>query len=91
MTAAAGLDSASKLVCFLHKSGRGTSAKVGVTRNFELFAGELHPLSVTQDRFYSVDHLGQALLSVVRNWEMSAIQVFLLYINHSEFSCSVRY
>ena len=52
VTAAAGLDSASKR--FLHKSGRDTSAKVGVTRNFVLFAGELHPPSVTQDRFYTV-------------------------------------
>ena len=39
---------------------------------------------------HSVDHLGQAWLSIVRNWEMSAIQVFLLYINHSEFSWYIK-
>ena len=58
VTAAAGLDSASKLVLVvamvLHKSGRDTSAKVGVTRNFVVFDGELHPPSVTQDRCYTV-------------------------------------
>ena len=40
--------------------------------------------------FHSVDQLGQAWLSVVRNWEISAIQVFLLYINHSEFSLYIK-
>ena len=34
--------------------------------------------------------VGQAWLSVVRNWEMSAIQVFLLCINHSEFSWYIK-
>ena len=51
VTAAAGLDSAANLA---HKSGCDTSAKVGVTRIFVLFAGELHPLSVTPDIFYTV-------------------------------------
>ena len=57
VTAADGLDSASQQVrffFFLHKSGRGTCAKVGVTRNFVVSAGELHTPSVTQDRFYTV-------------------------------------
>ena len=35
---------------------------------------------------HSVDHLVQAWLLVVRNWEKSAIQVFLLYTVCSEFS-----
>ena len=68
---------------FLHKSGRGTSATVGVTRIFVLFAGELHPPSVTQDIFYT---LGTSL--AVRCPELGDVRysVFLLYINHSEFS-----
>ena len=37
-----------------------------------------------------MDHLGQAWLSLVQNWEMSAIQVFLLYINHSQFSWYIK-
>ena len=52
VTASAGLDSASKLAWFCTR--HGMSAKVGVTRNFVVFAGELHYNSITQDRFYTV-------------------------------------
>ena len=48
VTAAAGLDSASKLQEYvLYKSGHDTSEKVGVTRHLVVFAGELHPPFVT--------------------------------------------
>ena len=70
---------------FLHKSERGMRNKTG--NSWSLLESSTHrPDSVPQDRFYTVDHLGQAWPSVVRNREMSAIQVFLLYIKRSEFS-----
>ena len=83
VTAAAGLDLASKLNVFAQKwawheckSGRDQMLRWRAPPTVRNSGQILH----------SVDHLGQAWLSVVRNWELSAIQVFLLHINHSEFS-----
>ena len=88
VTAAAGLDSASKLVQYVFaQKWAWHECKSGRDQNFRALCWR-HPPSVTQD---SVDHLGHAWLSVARNWEMSAIQVFLLYINHSEFSWYIKY
>ena len=74
---------ANKYVFFLHKSGRDKK-----------FCGLCwrapHTVHNSGQILHSVDHLGQAWLSVVWNWEMSVIQVFLLYMNHSEFSWYIK-
>ena len=95
MTAAAGLDSASKLVqyvtvCFAQKWA-WHECKSGRDQKFRALCWRAPPTVRNSGQIlHSVDHLGQAWLSVVRNWEMSAIQVFLLYINHSEFSWYIK-
>ena len=91
VTAAAGLDSASKLVCFAQKWA-WHECKSGRDQNFRALCWRAPPTVRNSGQIlHSVDHLGQAWLSVVRNWEMSAIQVFLLYINDSEFSWYIKH
>ena len=60
---------------------------MGVTRNFVVLTGEPHPLSVTQDRFYTVYRsLGTSL--AVHSLELG--DVCYSYINHSEFSWYIK-
>ena len=66
---------------------------MGVTRNFVLFAGELHPPSITQDRFYTVlitwDKLGCPLSGIGR-CPLFRCFYYTVYINHSEFSWYIK-
>ena len=89
VTAAAGLDSASKLG--IAQKWAWHECKSGRAQKFRAFCWRAPPTVCNSGQIlHSVDHLGQAWLSVVQNWDMSAIQVFLLYINHSEFSWYIK-
>ena len=90
VTAAAGLDLASKLLCFAQKWA-WHECKSGRDQIFRALCWRAPPTVRNSGQvLHSVDQLGQAWLSVVRNLEMSAIQVFLLYINHSKFSWYIK-
>ena len=87
VTAAAGLE----LANFSAQKWAWLECKSGCDPNFPSLCWRAPPIVRNLGQIlYSVDHLVQAWLSVVRNWEVSAIQVFLLYINHSKFSQYIK-